>query len=59
QKESLYFRPHTHLTEQHINVNPSPARKNPRFFLHKQQAHRSGPSSYHHFLLGVVTGASR
>ncbi|WP_227639028.1 hypothetical protein, partial [Klebsiella pneumoniae] len=29
------------------------------FFLPKEKAHRSGPYSYHHFLLGVVPGASR
>jgi hypothetical protein len=28
------------------------------FFLPKEKAHRSGPYSYHHFLLGVVPGAS-
>jgi len=27
--------------------------------LPKEKAHRSGPYSYHHFLLGVVPGASR
>ena len=56
---SFDFRTKKHIPGQNLNVTALPAWNHAGFFLPKEKAHRSGPYSYHHFLLGVVPGASR